>query len=743
MRLKIYLEGNELDLFQDEVIELNSSIANTDDVTKINSDYTKSFTVPASENNNRVFKHYYQADIDNTFDSRTKKDGYITYDGVVFRIGSIRLEKVIVKKNRASSYTLVFWGKLVNLKTLFKDDLLSSLPLSQYDFEYSDANFQTGLGSYVPGTDENIIFSLFENKRQYTFNPATNDNTDKLVNIAFNGNPRGLVYQNMHPSIRLNALIQAIEEKYDLVFTQDFFVRPEFNNLWMVLNGTDSKNIFSSQTFTKNILWDGFEPNLFPAESGDAFTTINFSLSFVGLPNIIVRTYKNNVLINESFGNIDTQAYDFIQGDFFRIEIVLLNDISINAVAVITGYQVGLNPILVPYVVQQEDFLNGILEVGDPVLKTTSVIPNIKVTDFLKGIFQMFKLVAIPVENNIVYINNVDDYYKEGKLIDITKYVDFEKYDVSRGDVFNEIDFKYQTPQTILNKRFLENTGEAYSDDFVRLNDENGIPLDGEKLSITLPFEQPIYERIAGNIQYALLTNDKIEKTGTKPIIHYNNVVGLNGVQLSIMQGASAISYTGNLNIPSQCLGLDNPSTSLNWGEEFSTWNRNIITNTLFSKYWQSYILSVFNIKKRLFKFDAILPSFVLLNLKLNDILFIKERYYRINDFTINLNTRQTSLNLTNVFDPNFGLFAPSQTEVYLSGSAQTFKVYVSNGAIMNIVLQDLGVGTSWLTAVKNGNFIDITVTQNEALFFRDLFINVDNGAGQIFQIYVNQSNAF
>ena len=48
MRLTIYIEGQKLDLFKDEVIELNSSVANTDDVTKINTDYTKTFTVPAS-----------------------------------------------------------------------------------------------------------------------------------------------------------------------------------------------------------------------------------------------------------------------------------------------------------------------------------------------------------------------------------------------------------------------------------------------------------------------------------------------------------------------------------------------------------------------------------------------------------------------------------------------------------------------------------------------------------------------
>lgn len=130
MTTKIYIEGRLIDLFKDETMELNSSIANTDDITKINSDYTKTFTVPASDNNNTIFKHFYNADIDNTFDARTKKDAYIEMDGFPFRTGKIRLEKVSVKKGKASSYTINFWGNLVNFKQLIKEDELNSLDLS-------------------------------------------------------------------------------------------------------------------------------------------------------------------------------------------------------------------------------------------------------------------------------------------------------------------------------------------------------------------------------------------------------------------------------------------------------------------------------------------------------------------------------------------------------------------------------------------------------------------------------------
>ena len=63
MIIKLYIKGQRLDLFADENIMLNSSIADVQDITKNTTEYTKSFTVPASDENNQIFKHYFSQDI--------------------------------------------------------------------------------------------------------------------------------------------------------------------------------------------------------------------------------------------------------------------------------------------------------------------------------------------------------------------------------------------------------------------------------------------------------------------------------------------------------------------------------------------------------------------------------------------------------------------------------------------------------------------------------------------------------
>ena len=69
--VQLYVEGERVDMFQDESITISDSIANVKDISKIYTTYSRQFTLPASKTNNRIFKHYYNFDItENTFDAR-------------------------------------------------------------------------------------------------------------------------------------------------------------------------------------------------------------------------------------------------------------------------------------------------------------------------------------------------------------------------------------------------------------------------------------------------------------------------------------------------------------------------------------------------------------------------------------------------------------------------------------------------------------------------------------------------
>lgn len=97
--IELYIEGQRIDLFQDESVSLTQTIKNAKDVAKIFTSFTQTFNVPASKTNNKIFKHYYNFDIDGGFDARIKKNATIELNTYPFEKGKIKLEGVKLKEN--------------------------------------------------------------------------------------------------------------------------------------------------------------------------------------------------------------------------------------------------------------------------------------------------------------------------------------------------------------------------------------------------------------------------------------------------------------------------------------------------------------------------------------------------------------------------------------------------------------------------------------------------------------------
>ena len=126
--LYIYINGisNRVELFEDEKISITSSVQDVSDISKVRTDFSQSFTVPANENNNKIFSHWYNSSLDGGFDARKRKDAYIELDTIPFRKGKIQLEKASLKKGEIDNYSITFFGSLISLKDLFANRFYSS-----------------------------------------------------------------------------------------------------------------------------------------------------------------------------------------------------------------------------------------------------------------------------------------------------------------------------------------------------------------------------------------------------------------------------------------------------------------------------------------------------------------------------------------------------------------------------------------------------------------------------------------
>ena len=126
-QVRIFVEGQKLDLFSDENIEVTSTIQNIQDISKTFTDFSQSFTIPTSPVNNAIWEYFYENAVTGTINYQERLNGYIEIDMTFFRRGKIQMEKSQLKNGQPNNYTITFYGEVTTLKDLVGEDLLSVL----------------------------------------------------------------------------------------------------------------------------------------------------------------------------------------------------------------------------------------------------------------------------------------------------------------------------------------------------------------------------------------------------------------------------------------------------------------------------------------------------------------------------------------------------------------------------------------------------------------------------------------
>ena len=756
MIVDLFIENQKLDLFGDENIQITSAVADISDITKNLTDYSRDFTVPASSVNNRIFKHYYNATIDNTFDARVKANASIYLNGVLFRSGKIQLNRVQIKKGNPSSYTLFFFGNLLDLSRKLKGFELKELDLSAFDHPFIGSNIKTGLESSLFSGD--LIYSLFY-KKQLSYNSDVADNTDteELTNIAYQGGAgsNGVQFNFLRPSIKNIRIIEAIEAFTGITFSRDFFGRSEFADtfLWAnngstqtagggsvrpIYDGGDLTYIdpitqigsFTTAYSSTSSFFSFFLSFAVPQPAGTFFNvfltfTVTPSVGFESTP-YVVKFYRDGNLVNTKkysgggvgIGN-NTLKTPFKEREFYyeiSSELKFSFTTNLRQLGLIDGNNsVGLDV----------NTTSSIQTIGSDFIVSDS-LPKIKIIDYLKGIFQMFKLVVIPTAENELYVNTFKDYYKQGESFDITKYVDQDNYIVERGDLLNEINYTFEEPSTIISLEFEKQNNIAYGNEesTIRVdpNDANSELIDGEKKEINLPFEVIIYDRLVDqndgtttSVMYAPVIDEERKPVNPKPHIHYISNQSVASKPIGFIDENDTKIEILTLNIPLHCDTIEDPQHSLLFSQELNEWNGATMLKTLDSNYHAEYRNGIFNIKRRNYKYKAYLPFNIITKITLDDILKIDEQFFRIDNFTLNLKSRSVDLELITAFDVNINRVVADRTNIIVDFNAQTTSVFVTNLNSPTLTKVDQGTGTGWLTlSISSGNvFFDFTENTN------------------------------
>jgi hypothetical protein len=669
-KVDIYVNDVRLDIFQDEEISINLSVQNVQDISKVFTDFTQAFTVPASATNNGVFSYYYRNDVVGGFDGRLRASARIEINSLPFRTGVVELENVQLKGTDPYAYTLTFYGDVVTLTDLFGEDYLYDLDFSDYDHRYDDDEIYDRLttSTYAP-----LFYPLMSPVKNWFYQSGSGGGANNEDNIAYKTTGgegqgfRGIHYYEFKPALKVTAILDAMEAKYGISFTGAFLSALPFSDLSLWLHRkegymyqdqpnavTYQKINFQTRTGTYfDLANDTFDTTSLGVYSFTFFVNTLSVEANVGL--FINGAYRSSIVVPTSAigTTITSQFFLAAAGDRISLRIKPTQN-STPLTYRFTTWAMDLYPStsLGTASMSATDTITGTVRVSE-------LMPEIKVKDFLAGIIKMYNMVIVPTAANTFLLQPLDDWYAAGTDKDFQEYLDITQYVVNRPPLYREIEFKYQPTEQILGFQYQQTNNVGFGD----LN--TNFDFDGDELLIDVPFECPLYERLT-DLHTDALTNVIVYKSITSE----TNEAGIFNPYL----GAPILFYaTYRIKIDSNPVGYVNvdgthrrvddvwyantsnrydsigAAYSICFGGDIDPFFLQSVNQSLYYTEWSDYITDLYSAQRRVYNVEAVLPIGKIITLNLQNAIVWNNTKYIINNVSLNMTTGKTTFELLNL----------------------------------------------------------------------------------------------
>lgn len=653
------LKYERLELFNDEKINVTLSVQNLSDISKTFSDFSQSFTVPGSNQNNKIFEHFYQNDVDSTIDHNLRRPAYIEIDFVPFRQGVISLERANLKNGLIDNYSISFFGQLTSLRDIFRDVKINQLDYSSLAFAYNATNVANRITDSV--TDYDVRFPLISNNRLWTYaDGGTYDITTDGGSVE---------YTELFPAVKIARIFDAIQTYFGVTFLGDFFTDKRFTECFLQAKNatnltfiTEPQNVVFASRSNLVIGNNPYSPADYVSIPDSTITIvelldvvrqeINFNVTSKSTAGTgYLDIYKNGIFDRtynfSSTGNIPNfiSHLDYVGGD------IVYNFKLRSSTAMSIGLTITYS---IRTFIDNQQFTNDSLITATSTvlsgnLDVSNYLPDFSVTDFFSGIIRQFNFTCVGVSQNTFEILPLEDWYNQGSTIDVTPYIDSETTDVGKVPLFRNLSFKYQQSEAFTNRQYFAISNSEYG------NTNNAFNYDGGDFTIESPFENLLFAESQGTspankaiIGYFLNSNYQSYIPKPTLLYMYGNT-GTLPVNIRFYNGTININLT-NYTLFGQDVVKDGENYSLNFGADNSIILQETIQNGLFATYYFSYLSNLYNLKQRLTSVKAMLPISILTNLGLNDRLVIRDKRYIINDIKTEITSGEAQLTLYNDF---------------------------------------------------------------------------------------------
>lgn len=485
MRTRIELgSSGSIDLMDDVPYSLNFAVADIRTPDKRDASYSKTIRIPGSKQNDQLFAHIFEIDIDCNFNPNIKTPCILYIDEIQQLKGFLQLLKIYETNEYKREYEVTIKGQVGNVFTTIGDDELTALDLSEYDHGY---NKTVQRASWSAPTGVGFVYPMIDY-----------------------GQTNGLTYDvnNFFPAVYLKTYIDKIFEYANYTYSSAFFTSDFFKRLIIPYNGftlklteveaaerlfsvglTSTQTVVLTSTYTvpttTPVIWDdesagnGFFDNgnqynpatgIFTCNNTGvySFTASSFINTTAGIAEGLIELYRYSAGVYTTYGT-DAVLFTTTQTSFI---------IQQPNMPLLAGDQVfvGIQVRRVSGAVGNMEILgggmyNGIVNVGvqdGGQISMANVIPiKIKMKDLLKSVINMFNLYIDVDKDNETQLNIEprNDFYANGTTIDWT-----DKWDTSREliqEPMGALDAKryiytYADDKDYYNTLYKNEFGEAY-----------------------------------------------------------------------------------------------------------------------------------------------------------------------------------------------------------------------------------------------------------------------------------------
>ena len=580
----LYINNQIVDLDNDIPFPISYSIGDFKNPENRKRNVSKTIKVVGTQNNKSIFAGAYNLSLTDTgsalgfnFNPNVKVKARYIRKGVEIFNGLVRLLNVEIN-NGNYIFEIVLFADFINIIKGMADINVNELDWKEYDHQLTKTNLANswstsvikngvpvsnytgtspdGFGYWYPVIDfayqssvngsglitidiENFVpyvyvkesfEKCFENIGYTIDSSFFNEGMIKALTWGFGGGAK----QSNPP---LDITKREVEYNFNNSFSDNFIGSQVYNSYLGFVN-----RVYRLSQFASNSVADGYSQ--YDASAGKIIiqSTGSYNLkldynaivgSSFGSLGIRSRVFKNGTLIGVSnsftfssstnFAQITNTNLSLIAGDEITVDFVISGSLSSSS-----PFTAQVNFDLNNSFNMELTSLNSVYAENDTIT-LNRFIPDLKCSDFVKGIINMFNLyVSEPNEDGVIKIEPLQNYY-EGEenwtdLLDHSKAINIKP---SVNDSAKKYSFKFAEDKDFFNQDYFEKTGERYGDYTFESENEYS----SNEINYQLPFAQTVPVEIQPNYVLPKIVSIKVDSNGNdvvepfkgKPRIFFNN----------------------------------------------------------------------------------------------------------------------------------------------------------------------------------------------------------------------------